>query len=55
MLKQLPKETQTDLFKTSLDRIIKPNHPLCQLGDSIDWQKFDHEFSVFYCENNGRP
>ena len=55
MLKQLPKETQTDLFKTSLDRIIKPNHPLCQLGDSIDWQKFDNEFSVFYCENNGRP
>ena len=38
-----------------LCKSIKPNHPLCQLGDSIDWQKFDNEFLVFYCENNGRP
>lgn len=32
-----------------------PQHPLYQLADKIDWQRFETSFSPLYCADNGRP
>jgi IS5 family transposase len=29
-------------------------HPLCRLGESIEWASFDERFESMYCPDNGR-
>ena len=43
------------LFQSRLDSQINPDHPLCQLAERIDWDRFDDAYSPLYCEDNGAP
>jgi len=47
-------ESQEDLFKVELKRIINLEHGLVKLGDQMDWESFDKRFEKYYCEE-GRP
>jgi IS5 family transposase len=38
-------------FKDQLNQ----QHPLYQLANLIDWQRFDSSFAPLYCADNGRP
>lgn len=40
---------------SSLCDMLNQSHPLYQLADKIDWDKFDKAFSPLYCQDNGRP
>lgn len=46
---------QLDLFQTSLERVIDPDHPLLVLAGKIDWQRFDTALADCYCPDNGAP
>ena len=49
------KSPQMELFKTPLKKIINHKHPLCILGEKIEWPEFDNAFGPLYCEGKGRP
>ena len=40
---------------SSLSEMLNSSHPLYQLADKTDWEKFDTAFEPLYCQNNGRP
>ena len=46
---------QEELFRSRLEQIIDGRHPLCQLAQRIEWEKFSQEFGVLYVEEMGRP
>ena len=35
--------------------MLNQSHPLYQLADKIDWEKFETAFQPLYCQDNGRP
>ncbi len=35
--------------------MLNQSHPLYQLADKIDWEKFETAFQPLYCQGNGRP
>lgn len=43
-----------DLFRTSLEAILDPDHELIRLANLIDWERFDDAFGRFYHECKGR-
>ena len=45
---------QPSLFSSLADQ-LNPKHPLYQLADKIDWQRFEASFSPLYSADNGRP
>jgi IS5 family transposase len=47
--------SQEDLFRTRLDQILDPKHPLVRLAGAIDWEYFEQEFGKYYVEKAGRP
>ena len=47
--------SQEELFKSRLDQMLDPKHPLFRLANAIDWKYFEKEFGKFYVENVGRP
>ena len=47
--------TQVQLFQSRLDSQLNTDHPLCQLANVIQWQRFDEAYAPFYCEDNGAP
>lgn len=47
--------TQEELFKSRLDQMLNPKHPLFRLSQAIDWDYFENEFGSFYSENMGCP
>jgi len=47
--------SQADLFRSALESIIDPTHPLVVLAKRIDWVRFAREFGALYCEGKGRP
>jgi IS5 family transposase len=47
--------SQEELFKSRLDQMLDPKHPLIRLANAIDWEYFEKEFGKFYVENVGRP
>ena len=47
--------SQEDLFKSRLDQMLDPKHPLIRLANAIDWEYFEKEFGKYYVENVGRP
>lgn len=47
--------SQEDLFRTRLDQILDPKHPLVRLAGVIDWEYFEQEFGKYYVEKAGRP
>lgn len=44
-----------DLFRSQLEQILNPSHPIYVLANQIDWSVFDEEFGKTYDEKNGRP
>ena len=52
MLKRTSK--QLSLF-SSLEDMLSHEHPLFQLSNKINWERFENAFSPLYCSNNGRP
>ena len=40
---------------SSLSDMLNQSHPLYQLADKIDWEKFETAFQPLYCRDNGRP
>ena len=46
---------QMELFKTPLKKIINYKHPLCVLGEKIEWPEFDNVLGPLYCDGKGRP
>ena len=52
MLKRISK--QLSMF-SSLEDMLSHEHPLSQLSNKINWERFENAFSPLYCSNNGRP
>ncbi|EMJ74395.1 hypothetical protein LEP1GSC034_1116, partial [Leptospira interrogans str. 2003000735] len=36
-------QNQGELFRNRLDQILDPRHPLYQIANKIDWEKFEKE------------
>ncbi len=49
-----PKAPSGDLFRSSLEAILDPEHELIKLADLIDWDRFDDAFGPYYHERKGR-
>ena len=45
---------QLSLF-SSLEDMLSHEHPLFQLSNKINWERFENAFSPLYCRTNGRP
>lgn len=54
MLGKSPVKSQKDLFRPMLEEFIDMRHELVLLGNRIDWNYFEKEFSPYY-SNNGAP
>ena len=48
-------QSQEELFKSRLDQMLAPRHPLYRLSNAIDWKFFEDEFGRLYTEKKGRP
>jgi IS5 family transposase len=46
---------QENMFKSRLDQILDPKHPLFVLAGKIDWKYFENELGEYYAEGRGRP
>ncbi len=46
---------QLDLFRSSFEQILNPQHPLMILAAKIDWQRFDVAFADCYSSDMGAP
>ena len=47
--------SQEELFKSQLEQMLDPKHPLYRLANAIDCEYFEREFGKFYVEKIGRP
>jgi IS5 family transposase len=43
------------LFQSHFYQILNRDHPLCQLADAVDWNRFDMALTGCYSEDMGRP
>jgi len=48
-------ESHGDLFRSSLEQILNRKHPLYQLANKINWERFDKSFGALFVQNQGRP
>jgi len=48
------KETP-DMFRSRLDQLLDPKHPLVKMANEIDWTIFENEFENTYHDTMGRP
>ncbi len=48
-------ECNGDLFRSSLEQILNRKHPLYQLANKIDWERFEKSFGALFVQNQGRP
>ena len=48
-------QSQEELFKSRLDQMLFPRHPLYRLSNAITWTYFEDEFGSLYTEKKGRP
>jgi transposase, IS5 family len=44
-----------ELFRSRLENIVDPRHPLVRLATLIDWRRFDAAFGALYTDRVGRP
>ena len=54
MRPQKPETPTGDLFRSTLEAIIDPEHELLRLAELIDWTRFDDAFVPLYHETKGR-
>ena len=52
MLKRTSKQLS---MLSSLEDMLSHEHPLFQLSNKINWERFENAFSPLYCSTNGRP
>jgi IS5 family transposase len=50
-----PKKESVDLFRSRLEQILNPKHPLFRLAGQIDWTYFETELGNTYEERMGAP
>ncbi len=43
------------LFQSSFEAILNPDHPIYKLADSIDWDSLDEQLTECYHKDMGRP
>jgi IS5 family transposase len=55
MLKKTRELSQEELFKSRLDQMLDPKHPLVRLANTIDWGYFEKAFGKHYAYNVGSP
>jgi IS5 family transposase len=46
---------ELELFRSRLETIVDPRHPLVRLAKLIDWRRFDEAFGALYTDGVGRP
>jgi len=46
--------SSVELFRSSLEAILDPDHELIRLAKLIDWNRFDEAFGRFYHQRKGR-
>ena len=51
---KLKKESQLDIFKVLLSRLVNPSHELCILATEIEWTGLEKELEGYYSDT-GRP
>jgi transposase, IS5 family len=44
-----------ELFRSRLETLIDPRHPLVRLAALIDWRRFEEVFGTLYADQVGRP
>ncbi|EKQ48816.1 hypothetical protein LEP1GSC026_1261 [Leptospira interrogans str. 2002000623] len=45
-------QNQGELFRNRLDQILDPRHPLYQIANKIDWEKFEERIrKILHREN----
>lgn len=54
MLSKIERTNQQSLF-FSLESTLDNKHPLLILSPKIEWEMFEREFTLLYCQDNGRP
>lgn len=54
MIGTKPLEQQGDFFKTRLKQMLNLDHPLCQLGNQINWADIESSLESYY-SGSGRP
>ena len=55
MIGKTDKTPQLNIYEVPLVQFINKNHELCQLAEKINWDELEHDLSVYYCIDNGRP
>ena len=53
--KTKPEDNQLQLFQAQFEQLLNLDHPLCQLADRIDWNRFEAAFADCYCPDFGAP
>lgn len=53
--KNIKSNGQGDFFKSRLDQILNPKHPLFRLAGAIDWEYFEGELGALFVDGQGRP
>ena len=49
-----PEPQSGELFRSTLEAILDPEHELIRSASLIDWERFDDAFGAFYHEAKGR-
>lgn len=50
-----PDHRQDELVRSRFENMIDMSHPLVKLGQGIDWEVLDQEFSKYYAAKACKP
>jgi len=53
--KKARSQGQMELFGARLEHLLNSSHPLFELGERIEWQRFETKFGVHFADHAGRP
>lgn len=48
-------DSQQDLFRVELSKLVYPSHPLVKLAAVVEWGRLEEQFGSSYCPDVGRP
>ena len=49
------RDPQASLFQVELAKLVDLRHPLVQLAEKIDWERFEAELECHFCATDGAP
>lgn len=55
MKEKVRQNGQLELLRPRLDLMLNMEHELCQLGEKINWNKFEVEFAGYFPSKTGKP